>query len=403
MQLIKKHTNIALSYFLLVGLMGVFLRLFYILPIPGDYRFIVHAHSHVALLGWVYIALVILIYKLYFSELKKHPLYKRIIWFTNICILGMLFSFPFQGYALYSIIFSSLFLIATYWLGWFFLKHIPKKYKKTHSYICIKASIWYMVFSSIGPWAVGVVMATLGKASVYYKLAIYFYLHFQYNAWFILALIGVLFYIIEQLPIKIDEKKFKIFFLLINLSIVLSFFLSVLWTKPPIIFYILAALGAILQVLAYFYFFRIVQIAWLTLNKTLSPIVLKLLKFSGILLIVKIGFQLISAIPYFANLAYLYKDFVIGYLHWTFLGVVSLCLFAFLEHFKLVRLNWFIIVLYIIGFIFSEFLIFYKAMQLWQRWSVIPDHALILIIISALIPLSLGVLLVKNLSSNNKL
>jgi len=397
-QLLKKHTNIALAYFLLVGLMGVFLRLFFIFPIPADFRFIVHAHSHVALLGWVYIALITVIYKLYFSEVEKTTHYKPIIWFTNICILGMLLSFPFQGYALFSIIFSTLFLIASYWMGWFILKHTPLKFKHKLSYVCIKASIWYMLISSIGPWAVGAIMSTLGSASIWYKLAIYFYLHFQYNGWFILALIGILFYLIEQLPVKIDKKRFNIFFYLLNLSIILSFFLSVLWTKPPVIFYILAALGAILQVVAFLYFFRIIKSSWPGLKQKLSPNVRKLLKLSGLLLVVKILFQLISAFPYFADLAFNYKDFVIGYLHWTFLGVVSLCLLAFLEHFKLIKLNGYLISLYLFGFIFSEFLIFYNGVHLWLRWPGIPEHPLLLVIISVFIPISLGILLLKNLT-----
>lgn len=403
MQLVKKHTNIALAYFLLVGLIGVFLRLFFIFSIPADFRFIVHTHSHVALLGWVYIALITIIYKLYFSEVEKTRYYKLIIWFTNICILGMLFSFPFQGYALFSIIFSTLFLITSYWMGWFIFKHTPIKFKNTLSYVCIKASIWYMLISSIGPWAVGGIMSTLGSTSIWYKLAIYFYLHFQYNGWFILALIGILFYLIEQLPVKLDKKRFNIFFYLLNLSIILSFFLSVLWTKPPIIFYILAALGAILQVVAFLYFFRIIRSSWPSLKKRLSTNVRKLLKLSGLLLFVKIQFQLISAIPYFADLVFIYKDFVIGYLHWTFLGVVSLCLLTFLEHFKFIKLNGYLISLYLFGFIFSEFLIFYNAVHLWLRWPAIPEHTLLLVVISAFIPISVGFLLVNNLTSKLKL
>lgn len=403
MQFLKNHTNIALAYFLLVGLMGIFLRLFFIFPIPANFQFIVHAHSHVALLGWVYIALITLIYKLYLSDVKKEGLYKRIIWFTNICVLGMLFSFPFQGYALFSITFSTLFLIATYWLGWFFLKHIPNRFKNTSSYLCIKASIWYMIISSIGPWAIGGIMSTLGNTSIWYKLAIYFYLHFQYNGWFILALIGVLFYVIEQLPIKIDQKTFKIFFYLLNFSIILSFFLSVLWTKPPQFFYFLAAIGALAQIIAFLYFFKIILKSWPALKTKFSPIASNLLKLSGLLLVVKILFQLISAIPYFANLAFLYKDFVIGYLHWTFLGVISLCLFAFLSHFKFIKLNNYILTPYLLGFIFSEIIIFYNAVHLWLRWPPIPYQAILLVCVSAFIPISVGILLTKNLTSTFKL
>ena len=396
-QLEKKHTNIALTYFLLVGLMGVFLRLFYVLPIPANYRFIVHAHSHVALLGWVYIALITLIYKLYLSQLNKSHYYKRIIWFTNICILGMMFSFPFQGYAIFSIIFSTLFLVSTYLFARFVFSNIPKKYKNSPSYHCIRTSLWYMVFSSIGPWAVGGIMATLGKGSIWYNLAIYFYLHFQYNGWFILALIGVLFFLIELLPVKIDGKQFRIFFLLIHPAIILSFFLSVLWTNPPKIFYFLAAIGAVLQIAAFFYFFKIVKQIWTVLRKNISTIALKLLKLSAVFLAIKIALQLISALPYFAKLAFLYRDFVIGYLHWTFLGVVSLCLFGLLEHFKLIRLNWLILGIYLIGFIGSELFIFYKATVLWQKLPAFSPGPFILIGTSSLIPIAVGGLIFRSL------
>lgn len=400
MQLIKRHINIALFYFFLVGLMGLFLRLFFVFPIPGNFKFIVHAHSHVALLGWVYIALIALIYRLYFSEVKKAKHYRNIIVFTNICILGMLCSFPFQGYAFFSILFSTLFLIASYWQAWFFLKYVPIVYKNKASYKCIKAALFYLIFSSIGPWAVGGVMATLGNESIWYKLSIYFYLHFQYNGWFMLALLGILFFIVERLNIEIDKPQFKRFFLFLNISVILSFFLSVLWTKPPTIFYLLAGLGAVMQMFAFYYFFRIIKTMWPVFKTKLSKMVLILLKLAAVLLIVKILFQLFSAIPFVADIAFQYKDFVIGYLHWTFLGVISLGIFAFLEYFKLIKIHTYILLLYLLGFIFSEILIFYNALQFWIPLPLIPNRALVLVVVSALIPLSICMMLIKNLSAH---
>lgn len=111
---LKKHTLIALGYFLLAALLGVFLRFFFVTSIPANFRYVVHAHSHIALLGWVYLGLSALIYKMYFSEAKKGKTYKRIFWFTQITLLGMLFTFPFTGYAALSITFSTLFLFARF-------------------------------------------------------------------------------------------------------------------------------------------------------------------------------------------------------------------------------------------------------------------------------------------------
>ena len=399
---LKRHINIALAYFLMVGLLGIFLRLFFVLPIPADFRFIVHAHSHIALLGWVYIGLITLIYKLYFAEIKKGKTYLRIFWFTNITLLGMLFSFPFQGYALFSITFSTLFLIASYFLAWFILRNVPVKYKVTNSYTCIKASLWYMIISSIGPWAIGGVMATFGKTSIWYKLSIYFYLHFQYNAWFILALCGILFFLFEKYKIRLDRKQFKRFFVLTNSGIILTLFLSGLWVEPPVILYILAGIGAILQVLAFLQFFRMLKNPWKELSHHLSPFVRLLLVMAAILLIGKILMQLLSAIPFFVTLSFTFTDFIIGYLHWTFLGIISICLFAFLHFFHLLRLPKTVFWIYFTGFILSELLIFYKGMAIWLGFPVPSNFFALLVGVSALLPLSVYILLINNYISSEK-
>ena len=64
-----------------------------------------------------------------------------------------------------------------------------------------------------------------------YKNAIYFYLHFQYNGWFILALFGIGFYILEKQNIRISKSVFNIFFWLMNLGVILTFGISLLWMK----------------------------------------------------------------------------------------------------------------------------------------------------------------------------
>lgn len=396
---LKQHTNISLLYFLIVGLLGLFLRLFFVTPITANFRHIVHAHSHIALLGWVYLALATLIYKMYFNGLDTSRKYKKIFWFTNFTILGMLFTFPFTGYALYSIIFSTLFLFASYLFSWFVFKNIPASYKNTSSYKCIKFALWYLVISSIGPWAIGGVMATLGNTSIWYKLSIYFYLHFQYNAWFILALMGIFLYIPEKAGIKIDAKLFSKFFQNFNQGLILSVFLSALWVKPPAIFYLFGAAGAIFQLIGLVYFFQIIRRHRRELKNIFSPQVLFLLKFAALFLGVKVLLQLLTAIPYFAELSYHFPDFVIGYLHLTFLGIISVALFAFLIFFRLLKMPPYVWWLYLTGFMLSEFLIFYKGMALWQEWDFLPHQFKILFGISALLPVAVGILLFKNLRS----
>ncbi len=393
----KRHTNISLTFFLLAAALGVFLRFLYIFNLAVDYRYIVHAHSHIALLGWVYIGLTTIFYKLFLSEFGLDKRYRIIFWFTQCTLLGMLFSFPFQGYALFSIIFSTLFLFASYWFSWFFVKNTAVQFKENSSYRCMKMALFYMVVSSIGPWALGVIMTTLGTGSIWYRMAIYFYLHFQYNGWMILALFGLLFFILEGRGIKLTRKEFNRFFVFINWGIMLTFFLSVLWTKPAFIYYFLGGVGGFFQLIALLFLFRIILKSKTVVRKIFFKPQWELLNVVGILIAVKFLLQLVSALPYIANLAATIIDFTIGYLHWTFLGVVSIGLFLFLEYFKLIKVSQKGYYIYLFGFGLTELLIFYKAVVIWLGLSLFKGYFIVLSTASIVLLVGIGYLFVFNL------
>lgn len=376
--------------------MGLLLRLFFVTPIPLNYKFILHAHSHTALLGWIYLGLTTLIYRIFLSEAQKPKLYKHIFYFTNFCIVGMLVTFPIQGYALFSILFSTLFLFASYWFTWFAINHVPQKYKKRFSWKLIKTSLLYLVISSIGPWAIGGVMATLGPESIWYKTSIYFYLHFQYNGWFILALLGVLFYIFEEMGIQFNPEKLKSFFLLLNFGILFTVFLSVLWFSPPIIFYILGLMGALAQGLAFYELYFLLKEHFSVLKISFTPIPFFLLKIAVIIMVVKLLMQLFSAFPYVANLAFQLKDFVIGYLHLVFLGIVITSLLAFLKYFELIQLPKNFTPIFLIAFVTTELLIFYKAIAFWIGLPFFQDYFIWLTVLSCLFPIAVGILFFRN-------
>lgn len=381
--------------------MGLLLRFFFVTPIPLNYKFILHAHSHTALLGWIYLGLTTLIYKLFLSEVLKPILYRRIFIFTNICIIGMLVTFPIQGYALFSIIFSTLFLFASYWFMWFSMKYVPQKFKNRFSWKLIKTALFYLVLSSIGPWAIGGVMATLGPESIWYKTSIYFYLHFQYNGWFILTLLGILFYVFEEKGILFNPEKLKSFFLLLNFGILFTVFLSALWFTPPIIFYILGLAGAVAQVLAFYEFYYLLKKHFPILKKSFAPPAFFLLKIAGSLMVVKLLMQTFSALPYIAKLAFQLKDFVIGYLHLVFLGILITTLLAFLKYFELLSLPKSFVSIFLLAFVTTEMLIFYKAIALWVRLPFFQDYYIWLAILSCLFPIAVGILFFRNLRYNN--
>lgn len=387
------HIRLGLIYFLIVALLGGTLRLFVLMDVPVTYRFLVHTHSHIALLGWVYVALITLLYKLYLEKENTAKAYRRIFWFTQITIVGMLITFPLQGYALFSIVFSTLFLIASYFFAWLFFTKTSLETKQLFSYKLIKSSLVFMVLSSLGPWALGAIMSTLGNTSVWYKLAIYFYLHFQYNGWFILALLGILFYFLERFGLFEKTVHHNQWLWLLNSSVVLTLFLSVLWVKPPVFVYILAGIGAVFQGVAFVVLFLWLVPVWNDFIQKLAPGVSWMLLWAGALLVLKIDMQLLSAIPYVAMLAYYIPDFVIGYLHLVFLGVVSIGLFAFLKQTSLLHIPALVFKLFIVAFILTETLLFYKGSAIWLRFSLFENYYLILALTSLLFPVSILLLL----------
>ncbi|QQX75823.1 MULTISPECIES: hypothetical protein [Aequorivita] len=396
---LRKHIAFALFYFLLVALMGVLLRLFFVTPLPLNYKYILHAHSHTALLGWIYLGLTTLIFKIFLSEAQKPKLYQRIFVFTNLCIVGMLITFPIQGYALYSIIFSTLFLFASYWFAWFAIKYIPQHFKKRFSWKLIKTALWYLVISSVGPWAIGGVMATLGPGSIWYKSSIYFYLHFQYNGWFIIALLGVLFYVLEGKGIQFNTEKLKSFFLLLNVGVLFTVFLSFLWFVPPTAIYILGLAAAVAQLLAFYELYFLLKTHFSVLKTAVGKNAFFFLKIAGILMVSKLIMQLFSAFPYVADLAYQLKDFVIGYLHLVFLGIVITTMLAFLKYFKLITLPNSFLRLFLFAFASTELLIFYKAFALWLGLPFFSEYYLLIAILSCTFPVAVGVLFLKNLKN----
>ena len=123
---------------------------------------------------------------------------------------------------------------------------------------------------------------------------------------------------------------------------------------------------------------------------------------SGILLVGKILMQSLSAIPFFADLAFNNLDFVIGYLHWVFLGFVSLALFAFLNWLNLIRIPKNAFYLYLSGFLISEALIFYKGLVPWLGLPFFGNYFLLLVLVSALMPIAVGWILGVNLLKHKK-
>lgn len=392
----KKYILISLLNFFIAAVLGLALRYFFVQPIGLNYRFLTHAHSHIAMLGWVYLMLFTLIVHYFVPE--KKPVYNRLFWFTQFVVFGMLFSFPFQGYAAVSITFSTLHIFCSYYFAYLIFKH-----HKTDSIVTrylLKASLLFMLVSTLGVWCLGPAVATLGAASAFYHIAIQFFLHFQFNGWFLLAVIAVLFHLLK---VK-DSKQFRLFFRFLMLATVLTFALPVSWFVPHAIFLWMNAFGVLAQILALYYFYKMVKPRFGVLVENQLKSTKRMYIFALVCFVLKISLQSASLIPDVSAVIYQHKNFVIGFIHLVMLGVVSGFLFAFiLQNYviKSTRLLTFAMVSFVLGFILTEVTLAIQGVLFYMGEGLIPQYYLILFFISIPLPLGIGCFIINILKTEN--
>lgn len=399
----KNWFKISLIYLLTIALLGVILRYLFIGAIPGiNYKNLLHAHSHAALLGWLYSSFFVAFVHAFLNEKDKiKKVYKVLFWLTQLAVLGMLISFPFQGYGAVSITFSTAHILLSYWFMYRFLKDVGsnglKSEKNVVAFRFVKWSLIFMAISSIGPWSLGPIMAQGLGGSHFYYLAIYFYLHFQYNGWFTLALFGLFFWWLDQRNIPYSRKDAHTFFVLITFSCIPAFALSALWTQPSLWVYIVGGISAIIQMIALGLLIKILVRCWSDLQKLINPFIKFVLLLSLISFCVKIILQVASAFPLIADLAYKIRNFIIGYLHLTLIGFISLFILAFFHLIGLLDLSnnksKTGLSIFLVGFFLSEILIFLQGYFFWTLLGEIPYYYHLLFSISLLMPAGIAILI----------
>lgn len=153
-----------------------------VLPNNFNYTFLLHAHSHTVMLGWCYLAVYTFIVAHFLpKDFQNKPKYNRLFWLTQFSVVGMAVTFPITGYALYSIIFSTLHILCSY----YFVYQIFKDHQST-SIIetkLLKTALIFMLVSTIGVWFLGPIASSGAKDSPFYNTAIQFFQHFQFNRW----------------------------------------------------------------------------------------------------------------------------------------------------------------------------------------------------------------------------
>ena len=388
-KIFNKRFTIALLFFFISALYGWLLRLQKVTPIPDfKYAHFIQAHSHVTFLGWGFLAVMGLVGLLYLPEKTANKAYTSVFYIMVGSLVGLLVSFPIQGYKLFSILFLSTFLLSSY----VYLLMIYRDIKQLSSFSTrfIKTGIFYYFLSSMAIWAVAFITIKFGKTDLYHN-AIYFYLHFLYNGFFVFILFGLLFRYFEIKEHLINAKYISQFYRFTNFAVIPAYALSLLWNEMPIYVVFIGLAAVILQLISLYYLYKInKKIRSFIKDNKLSVFIVTLVFISYFL---KIILQFFSAFPPITIIAVQYKSFfVIGYIHLFTLGFMSLFVFLLVQihtQYKVSKLG---LQFLISGIITSELLLFTQGALYYILQYNIPLFNRWLILVSFLMPLGIFIL-----------
>jgi hypothetical protein len=319
---LQRWLRISFFNFLLVALAGLLLRYKIAFPLPQvNQKYLLHGHSHFAFAGWISQALMILM----IHVLDKHthgfqPVrYQPILVANQLSALGMLLSFPVQGYGPVSIFFSTCTILVSWIFAWVYWLDLRRTKKAVKGKPWLIASLVFNLLSALGVFAIAFIMSSGRTAQPAYLAAVYFYLHFQYNGWFIFACTGIA---ISCFPgTNAASRTDRWVFLLWVLACPFTYFLSASWIKLPIVVQLLVPVAAIAQVAGWVLLLRKKLVSRL---EAFPAFVRRLLWIVAFAMSVKLLLQAASAIPSLNEMVFGYRSIVIAYLHLVMLGIVSL-------------------------------------------------------------------------------
>ena len=236
-----------------ISLLGIAMRMSFIgQPVINlPYQNLLHAHSHIAFFGWMGSRLMGLFY--YFLKSDREHIFKKhetiTFWLLQIFTLGAFIAFLAQGYALFSIIFSTLHVFLWYYFAWKIWPRF-KNHTNNISFLFLKTALIFLLLSSLGTWALPPVMIKMPD-SFLKRAAIDFFVHTFSDGWLITASLGVLLAVSGVIKTSLPNgKKFlKMNFALMIPAVLLSSLRSVLPDLPEALQITAISAGVLLGIL----------------------------------------------------------------------------------------------------------------------------------------------------------
>jgi hypothetical protein len=370
--------RIGLFNLLLVSSVGLLLRFKMAASLPWvNHKYFLHGHSHFAFSGWVSLVLMTAIIQQIYQHNTDKPtsIFRGLLWLQLITAYGMLISFPFQGYGVVSITFSTLSILVSYVFVWTVWKKCTAiTWGSNTAALSIRASLVFLVISSLGTFWLAFLMVTQAGTQSFFFSALYFYLHFQYNGWFFFAIVGLWLTMLPPGVFSSSNGLHKGIGWFIA-ACVPAVALSALWMKVPLGVYAISIVAVFMQFGSVFQVWKTIREYIPKFSLLLSGTQKVLLSISAFAFLFRISLQGLSTIPALSKFGFAYRPVVIAYLHLILLGTVTLFLFAWFIY----KSVWAIrqktahiaILIFIVGFLFTEGMLLAQGLG-YIGWTSIP-------------------------------
>ncbi len=336
---LTRWIKISLFNLLILSVIGMTLRYKIAFSLSFiDQKHLLHGHSHFAFAGWITQAIMTLMVARLNPAVKERRIrkYNQLLLANLVTAYGMLVCFPIEGYGFFSILFSTASIIVSYIFAFCYWKDLNSMRDADVSHSWFKAALLSNAFSSLGAFALAIMMTAKIIHQNWYLAAEYFYLHFEYNGWFFFACMGLF---MAGFGKFLNQQVSKNVFRLFAVALVPAYFLSALWMHIPTWVYTLVILAAIAQVQGWVLLTIEIRKQFQVICSSLSSAGRWLLGLASLALTIKLLLQLGSTIPALSTLAYGFRPIVIGYLHLVLLGVITLYLLGDMCLMGFIRLN----------------------------------------------------------------
>lgn len=330
----RNWIQVALINFCVVASAGITMRYKINFPLPAvNQKHVLYAHSNFAFMGWVTLVLMVLMvnYLLRHGVITNYKKYNWIFVFACLTAYGMFVTFIIQAYGYYSISFSILSILVSYVFIICFWIDLKKVKDESYAPQWFRAALIIWIISSIGEITLAYLMFNFSTVQDYYFAALYFFLHFQYNGWFLFVCFGLLFSYLFAKGFLNSVSINKNLFIIMAITVAPSYLLSILWLKLPRSLHLLANISGIVQLLVLFYFFRLFPVVKKNIPRKITKTTRYLWTMASIAFVLKIVLQTLSIIPFFSNYAFGFRPIVIGYLHLSFLGIISFFILGYIN------------------------------------------------------------------------